>query len=218
MGAVCVLKATAPAASTITDTFDRANSASNPNPSSDGGTWIADSGVWGIQSNRLYLSDKLTTGSFLYAANAADNFRALRRAWPASSVDLTITNFRANGNAYSAIFWAATGAIGSRLFANFDAGGSVNLRYWDGTSSVSVGTWTVSPWNALAGSGNATLRIAYDASTGVATLYQGGVNKGTVTVPSNQRPAGTDIGVAQLLAYGDTASPTFEQWENLNVV
>jgi hypothetical protein len=191
---------------TLTDTFDRANSSSNPNPASDGGTWTVDTGTAGISSNQLYFP---TAGSSIGTNQNVQVSRDL-----GSPVqDVTVTNSRSgtSGSSFIIVNWDP--ALGSTpggmsgyivMFDSTSGYGSVS-RMGSGPSASCA--WT-STWTGS----SAVLRVTSDGA-GTITVYQGGTQVAQIT---SAEPSFSDFTGTWVALATNTNGAGLDRWNDFN--
>lgn len=190
----------------FSDNYNRANSANDTN----GGLWQPTGvagivPVQGIASNAAYAVNNAGTGDFLYQClGQAGADITLVPSWTSFSRQVIYFACDVNaGTGYAMEWWQAP---------------MVLLKSSGWPTTTTVGTF----------SGNApvsgdTVRLTYNASTGVVTFYVNGVSQGTVTDPS-PLSGGSDkmVGVFPTQTYyvgGGTSGTvnTGETWDSLTV-
>jgi hypothetical protein len=185
------------------DNFNRADSTSVINPASDGNAWVIETGTWGISSNRGYMSS-ITGGG---TSRTAQGFICISTDPGYATVDIKVTNTRANNAGYSAVIFAAdTAPAGKALYLRFDASASALIAY-DGSTSTTLASGFLTAWTG----GSTQLRILYDPSSGLVRILQNGVLKLTSTLASTYRYSGT------LVALGSQVSTAGEYWDDFNL-
>lgn len=201
MPSVFVMR-TAPAGVTVFDNFNRANSATTPNPASDGGAWTVESGTWGVSSNQGYVASTSpgTLGLKL------DGLVEMRRDLGTSAADVTVTTTRINTSGSSAVFCTFDPSSFACYALLFDSSsGFFFVRRHTGNATYSIlGTPAPTAWTG----GSTTLRLTHDGA-GLVKAYQGSTLLGSYTDATPL--TGTWVGLADLNA-------TSNKWDDFSAI
>lgn len=158
----------------ISDNFNRADSTTNPNPASDGGTWTVEtsgaSPVWGVLSNQLYLASGDTSGTRLK--------NLIRRDLTTVAADVAADFIGLPGGSFLAgMYCSYDPSTGDGYLLRWDGGAAAaNVDRVSGGSSV----FNVGATSTLTASSNSRLRLVHDGA-GNLTVYQDGASVGTMT-------------------------------------
>lgn len=179
---------------TRADNFNRANSTTDPNPASDGGVWdVSDNtgDMWGIDSNQLYrtIGGSLTTGGSASTANGPGGITdapIIRTDAGSAAQDFSIDITPPNDVPFMGILLNYDPTARAAYLISIGSSNGATVTLWRcvgnaGADRTNLGTWTLTnPGTWPGAGGTSTIRAVHDGA-GHITLYQGGMNLGTIT-------------------------------------
>lgn len=193
---------------TISDTFNRADSTTTINPASDGGSWTVVGGTHGITGDKGYLVT--ASGGSPWNMFGSNYYGVVRDAGIADS-DMTIDNVMltsSTGNDNGCIVVAYNQATRVGIGVLISGTGCGMFRTDTGATILSFSNSRLTSWQGSVGS-STTLRVTYNSSTRLVTVFQNGTSKVTATAPAASY--GTSVGNGNL-GTGAVA------WDNFSAV
>jgi hypothetical protein len=177
---------------TLTDTFDRADSATALNTASDGGTWSFAGGTFGILSNKAYIAS--LTGTGVSGNNIKTAVRNLSSATCDVTCDVALTSASTNQSLWFAAAYAASDITTAYALRFGATATTMVLVKW----SNALGFTTLKTINVTWIPGTITVRVTYDSATGVIKTYVNGSLVDTTTDGSPLTGTWVGLGSASL--------------------
>lgn len=187
----------------VTDTFNRADSATTINNASDGVPWTLDpaAATWGVNGNTGRLVTK--AGTPLNQATTA--YYLIRRDLGSTGCDITLIDTRGatGGSFFSAIWFSYDPVAQQGYFLDFDGSNAWAVRRYNaGTAAAFFGSFNQSNFPNTWRGGSATIRVKRTAA-GLITVWQNGTQVGSAT---DATYSGTWVGVGSSASVGDNAT------------
>lgn len=177
-------------ASSITDSFNRANSTTTLGNTDTGQAWTVLAGTWGISSNQAYCLS--VDGRYMASVTSGTNVEV--QVWLAAGQFPAVFARASSSSAFYCVNWNS--------YAISPYSGYELRRIISGTDTV-LARWATTAWGATITPATVKLRVVEGSGQTNLTVYVNGTSRITYADTAGTRPDGTGVGIAAV--WGDTA-------------